>query len=510
MPGNEESRRRIVKNRTARPKLRRARVRLFGSLERAADEVCKRFPHIRIDERQLGRWESGETANPRPANVWAVSKTYGLPPEELDLPSIGDADSTHEPEPSVPYADALSIPDGLAAAVADGEFVSVPVRTANGVIAYVITRRAFVATLATAAPAMAEAGKAIALLDNSSPLETPPRANEQAVDQTNDAISHLTSWVTETNTHDQAIEQLEETTSSLAKAHTSVPARRMLAEVLRIHTQAQATLRGGKQRLRQTRALLRVESDLLAQACMLIGDLGDNERAAQYGRAALLYAQEAGANEAIAWSARAKTARWQRQFVESADLARHGFEAASGATPTRVELAYREANAAALLGDAIRAREASRRAERAAESLTADDTDRSVWSFSIPRQAIFAMSVAIHTGDPDAALRAAARADNAWNSGTPRIEATWAQVRAGAGIAYLMKGALDGTIEQTTAVLNLPPELRIDTVTAYLRELERRLHDPLYTNNRKAIELRDRIREFCMGVEPTQDHGIDA
>jgi hypothetical protein len=246
------------------------------------------------------------------------------------------------------------------------------------------------------------------------------------------AADSLTAWVTDTNTTYQAIEQLAEASSTLATAHTSVPPRRMLADVLRIHTQAQMILQGGKQRLRQTTDLLHIESDLLAHACLLLGDLGNNRRAEQYGNAALLYAQEAGSDEAIAWSVRAKTARWQRLFVESADLARHGFEATGGTSPTRVELAYRDANAAALLGDTSRAREALRRAERAAESLAANDTDRSVWSFPIPRQAVFAMSVAIHTGDPDAALRAATMADAAWNAGVPRIEATWAQIRAGA------------------------------------------------------------------------------
>jgi len=106
------------------------------------------------------------------------------------------------------------------------------------------------------------------------------------------------------------------------------------------------------------------------------------------------------------------------------------------------------------------------------------------------------MSVAIHTGDPDAALRAAAMADAAWDTGVPRIEATWAQIRAGAGIAHLMKGDLDGTVEQTTPILSLPPELRIDTVTAYLRELDRRLNEPRFTTDRQAVELRERIRAF--------------
>jgi hypothetical protein len=38
--------------------------------------------------------------------------------------------------------------------------------------------------------------------------------------------------------------------------------------------------------------------------------------------------------------------------------------------------------------------------------------------------------------------------------------------------------------------------LRIETVTAYMRALDRRLAEPRFTNDKQAIELRERIREF--------------
>jgi hypothetical protein len=79
---------------------------------------------------------------------------------------------------------------------------------------------------------------------------------------------------------------------------------------------------------------------------------------------------------------------------------------------------------------------------------------------------------------------------------------------SGRGIAHLMKGALDGTIEQTTQILTLPPELRIDTVTAYLRELDQRLNEPRFTSDRRSVELRERIREFYMAAA-MDDEAID-
>jgi transcriptional regulator with XRE-family HTH domain len=81
-----------VNERRPRPRLRRARVRLGWSQERAADEISRCFPHLAIDARQIGRWETGETRRPRPMNVWALCRTYGLPAEELDLPPILGAD----------------------------------------------------------------------------------------------------------------------------------------------------------------------------------------------------------------------------------------------------------------------------------------------------------------------------------------------------------------------------------------------------------------------------------
>jgi hypothetical protein len=314
-----------------------------------------------------------------------------------------------------------------------------------------------------------------------------------------DDISSLVAEVTASSTNEEAINQLARATASLAESHTQAPAKKMLAEVLRLHRQTQKLLRG-RQRLSQKRELFRIESDLLAHACLLFGDLQQDVTADEYGAAALLYAEEAGANKAIACTARAKTMRWQERYIESADIARRGFDC-SPSTPIRIQLASQEANAAALLGDATRARDAMRRAEAAAETVAAD-SGISAWSFPLGRQAIFALSVAIHTSDPDAALHAAATADAGWASGVPHVPATWAQIRAGAGIAHLMKGSLDGAIAEVTPMLTLAPELRVSTVTAYLKNLDRRLSTPRFENSKDAIALRQQIREFNSAALP--------
>lgn len=309
------------------------------------------------------------------------------------------------------------------------------------------------------------------------------------------SVDSIFAWVDHTNVSDDTVETIAHASVSLAQAHIEAPPGRVLPEVLRLHQQTQMILQGGKQRLRQTRELMRTESNLLAHACLLVGDLGRNDTAAEYGEAALLFAREAETDEAIAWSVRAKTARWQGKYLEAADMARHGFEV-SGLTPTRIELAYREALTAALVGDITRSREALKRAEKTADILTGNEGGISVWSFPIERQAVFGLSVAIHTGDPDTALRAAAMADAGWAAGDPRNPANWAQVRVGAGIAYLIKDALDGVAEQVLPVLDLHPNLRIGTVTGYLRELDRRMDQPRFAHSKTARELRQQIQEF--------------
>jgi hypothetical protein len=327
-------------------------------------------------------------------------------------------------------------------------------------------------------------------------LETAqPRTAEPGPDPVPDDASNVTAWVAATNTTDDAIEEIDRAAAYLAEVHAQVPARKVLSEVLALNRDVHTLLRSGRQRLRQTRRLLQIQSRLMAHACVLLGDLGRGQAARQYGTAALLLAQEAEADEAIAWSVQAKTARWTGGFVEAAEFARRGFEV-SGPTPTRVELAYREANAIALFGDASRARKALQQAERAAEALNTGSEGASVWSFSPGRQALFSLSVALHTGDVTGALCAASAAEASWDTGAQKVLATWAQVRAGAAMAYLMLNSLDGATAQIAPVLDLAPEMRIGTVTGYLRTLDQMLSESRFAGSGQATALRRQVSDF--------------
>ena len=308
-----------------------------------------------------------------------------------------------------------------------------------------------------------------------------------------DDIDDLLARFTGTSIGEDVIQQIEQATLSLAESHTRAPARKLLNQVMPLHQRVRSLLEG-RLRLSQQRELYRIESLLLSHACLLLGDLNENARAERYGMAGLAFAREAGSDQAVAMTMLAKTFRWQKRLTESMDMARRGF-ACSPDVPIRVQLASQEANAAALLGDEVRARSALARAERAAESVT-PDSGLSAWSFPLTRQAVFAQSVAAQIGDADAVLQAASVADAAWSAGAPMVSANWAQIRVSAGIAHLLKGSLDGAAAEVEPVLALPSSMRVATVTAYTERLRRRLEQPRYNGAAGVRELSERLAQF--------------
>lgn len=320
------------------------------------------------------------------------------------------------------------------------------------------------------------------------------RAPGERAPTVDDARS-LAAWIASTNVSDDGVDALARTVSGLAEAHADRPPGRLLAEVSSAHRQVQDLLRTGRQRQRQARELFRLDADLLAHAALLLGDLHHYQAAAAHGSTAQLCAQEAEASPAIALSVQAKTARWRMQFAASADLARQGYDR-SPATSLRVLLASQEAHAAALTGNLPRARAALARAESAAGGPICTDSGVSAWSCPRPRQALFALAVAIRAQDADEALRAAAMADVAWAGGTERVTGTWAQVRLGAAIAWIMKSDLGGACAEIDPVMDIAPQYRMATITGYTRQIRKRLQQRRFLRDATAMQIRARLEDF--------------
>ena len=321
------------------------------------------------------------------------------------------------------------------------------------------------------------------------------RARTDTTVPTSGDPARLTEWLTASGTSDEMIDAIDRAADALAEAHPVTAARVLLGDARHLQARIQRVLADGRLRHRQERELLRVNGGVLAHVSLLLSDLDSSQAADDYGNAALLFLREAGYSEATAWYVLAKNARWRHQYVRAADLASQGLQHGSAA-PMTVQLACYEANASALAGDASRARAAMRRAEEQAASLPTANASPSPWSFPSERMTIFRLSVALHTGDLDTALTAASDSGAAWDPDGPHVPAAWAQIRIGAGIACLLKDEPDGAAEQVRPMLELPPGLRIATVTGWLADLDRHLADSKYTHVPVAVELRQQIREF--------------
>ncbi len=313
----------------------------------------------------------------------------------------------------------------------------------------------------------------------------------------------LTEWLTATSTSDEVIEAVDRAAEALAESHAWTPAPMLLADVRQLQARVWRLLTLGRPRHRQERELLRVNGDLLAHMSLLLSDLHAAREADRYGNTARLYLREAGASEGNAWYVLAKNARWNRLYGLAADLASQGL-ASGPPVPMAVQLGCYEANSSALAGDATRARTAMRQAEERATALPPAQLTTSPWSFPSERMTIFRVSVALRTGDPDGALFAASGTSATWDPDGPHVPAAWAQIRIGTGIACMLRDEPDGAAEQVSPVFDLPPELRIATVTGWLADLDRRLAGARYAHVPLVAGLRQQISDFTKTAADAQ------
>jgi transcriptional regulator with XRE-family HTH domain len=311
----------------------------------------------------------------------------------------------------------------------------------------------------------------------------------------------IAALVEKTDVGAGTLDFLHEETRRLAVDYTRRPPMDVLAEASDLLQHITCLLRKGRQRLAQARALFRSSSELLALSSLLAGDVGRYPDARAYGHAAWLCAEEADSSlhRALVLSAQSKTARWERRYREAANLARHGYEH-SPPVEARILLAGQEANALQALGDLAGADAALARAKRARDELAPGDGLSHAWACPRPRQATYALQVALGAGDHAWMLREVAAADQAWNEGDPWVYGTWSQIRIGAGIANVMAADVEGAAEQVGPVLDLPPDLRVVTITGRIGVVERRLAQRRFARSVVALDLRDQIKEFQAGA----------
>ena len=314
-------------------------------------------------------------------------------------------------------------------------------------------------------------------------------------------VLDLAAWLEETNIGDRAVGYLETATRRLAYDYARQPPFAVLREAQALQSRVTQILRGGKQRIGQTRSLLRISAELFALINLLAGDVGRYHLADAYGYAAWTCAQEADSDaaRALVLCAQSKTARWEGRFTDAADLAHRGFDASPVTARGRILLAVSEATALQSLGDIPGAREALRRAAQARDEHSAPDAGADAWSCTRARQATYVLQVDLSARDSAAMLRSAAEADHAWADGDQWVYGTWAQVRIGAALAHVMTGDVEGATAELGEVFDLGAEYRVVTITGRMGEIGHRLGHSRYGGDSRANELRERIRAFQSG-----------
>jgi hypothetical protein len=78
----------------------------------------------------------------------------------------------------------------------------------------------------------------------------------------------------------------------------------------------------------------------------------------------------------------------------------------------------------------------------------------------------------------------------------------WSLIQAGAGIAHLMKGDLPAAGERLTQVTQLPPDLRISTITGYLEDMDALLRGHRFAGIQQATDMREQITAFITPATP--------
>jgi hypothetical protein len=312
---------------------------------------------------------------------------------------------------------------------------------------------------------------------------------------------NVIQWVESTNTSDDIISYFAQAVTRIAEEHAAHPPVMLLAKVQQLHAMIQALLRSGKQRHRQVGDLLRLDSDLLAHLCQLLGDVHRDQAASAYAEASIALGDEAGSGSAAAFSAQSQLARWRGRYAEAADLAAKGL----GGNPhpaLRTLLAYQEADAAAASG------QMRRRASVALQRADAMDdgaTSYSAWSCPPARRALFRMGVALNLGDPREALRQAGEAESMWEREKPLAFGTWAHFQIAAAKAHIMLHSPDGAMQQVVPVLVLPHEYRISTLAGHVATLDALLLDRRFDKSRQVASLRVQLARFTQRTADKED-----
>lgn len=446
-----------------RPGLRRARKDRGWGLDRAVEQAHRKLAEYRstvsgdaipaellgLDARQLLRWENGETT-PRPLSVWLMSRTYGRPPEDLDLPPLDELDTELE--------------QGVAQDVGAGNMPDVE-------------RRDFVKHLGALALSYDQLARLVTAIAHES--------------RTHAARAELS------NVGPATLEQLAADVGRLSRALVSRPILPVFAELV-VTRDGIYTLLDGHQFPSQTTDLYL----LAGQTCGLLAnaslDLGQHAAAAEHARSAWAYGEMIGhgALSAFGRAAQSLIAYWSGAYAEAVAYAQAG-QTLTDSPNVRARLMALEARAQAKLGNV---RDAVRLVDHANEAIEHTDSWASPGGhleFTRAKLHYYAANAYGDIGRHDLAITHGERSIQLYQATSVDLRSYGDEAGCYVSLAEVSvrQGAIDGASARLAPVLSHPHTGQIQLLRTMLGGLRRQLGSPTM-RGADSRELADRLDSF--------------
>jgi hypothetical protein len=214
-------------------------------------------------------------------------------------------------------------------------------------------------------------------------------------------------------------------------------------------------------------------------------------------------AEQAAHDGARAWVrvTQAKLAYWDGRYTESAQFAEDGLNY-SAADSARVFLALFLARALARTGQHADARLALGQADTERSRAGASDLLGGTWSMTADRYHAFTASTQFLLDAPEQVL-AEAQQIAALSDGERRLY-SYADAQTYSALAFLQQSNLDGAVAAIRPVLDLPTDIRNDTILQNLARVRQTLALPAFASAPLARDTQDEIETYRRDALPRQ------
>lgn len=314
--------------------------------------------------------------------------------------------------------------------------------------------------------------------------------------------SEHAGWAETTNVGEATLEQLDADVFRIANDYVHTSPLPLFGEMLRVRRSVYRLL-AGHQKPADTARLYLLAGTLCGLLANASTDLGYYNAAGEQARAAWAYGVITGHNGLRAWTRgmQALIEYWSERPRQAVRLAQSAQRYAD-CTTAKVRLLSIEARMWSRLVTPEEAHRCLQAAAEARESPAEDmlhDEVGGVFGFNDAKRHYYAGATYIHLGQADHALEATRQAVELYTGGPADQRSYGAEslARVDSGMAYLLKGSLEGAIDALKPVLALPVDKRIAQLNERLTSVRGWLAYPAFRHAQEAHDLDEHIEEFC-------------